>query len=107
MEARLRGATVGTVGSVDDRADLLVAVARALRFPGYFGHNLDALHDSLTDLSWLPAGQVVLVWDGSDTLRRADPIGYRSVFEVLTSAVEHARDGLRPLRVVLTEPAEQ
>ncbi|NMH96702.1 barstar family protein [Pseudonocardia acidicola] len=47
-----------------------------MRFPEYFGHNLDALHDSLTDLSWLRPVRWCW-WDGSNVLRRTDPSGYR------------------------------
>ncbi|MFC6090625.1 barstar family protein [Saccharothrix lopnurensis] len=49
-----------------DRRDAVAAIAEALDFPDWFGHNLDALYDSLTDLSWLPAGEHVLVWEGGD-----------------------------------------
>jgi RNAse (barnase) inhibitor barstar len=38
-----------------DRATLLRTFAAAFEFPATFGHNLDALGDSLGDLSWLPA----------------------------------------------------
>jgi hypothetical protein len=44
----LRGAQMRT------REGLLNEFASQLAFPGYFGHNWDALADSLTDLSWLP-----------------------------------------------------
>jgi RNAse (barnase) inhibitor barstar len=35
-----------------DKANLLAALAGALRFPDYFGGNWDALDECLTDLSW-------------------------------------------------------
>jgi len=41
------------------KADFLAAIAAALAFPAYFGHNWDALADSLTDLSWLAAAWAV------------------------------------------------
>ncbi|MEU6153796.1 barstar family protein [Actinosynnema sp. NPDC047251] len=44
----------------------LAAIGQALDFPDYYGQNLDALYDCLTDLSWLPAGEHVLVWEGGD-----------------------------------------
>ncbi|GAA1282315.1 barstar family protein [Saccharothrix xinjiangensis] len=49
-----------------DRRDAIAAIAEAMGFPDWFGHNLDALYDSLTDLSWLPEGEHVLVWEGGD-----------------------------------------
>jgi RNAse (barnase) inhibitor barstar len=103
-EARLRGASVGVVGPTARRADLLAAIGRALHFPGYYGRNLDALEECLGDLSWLPEGEVVLVWDGDDDLRRADPAGHAALMEVLTAAAEQRAGGRRPLRVVLSRP---
>lgn len=100
-EARLRGASVGVVGPTGRRGELLTAIGRVLRFPGYYGRNLDALEECLGDLSWLPEGQVVLVWDGDDELRRADPPGYAALLEVLTAATEQTAAGPRPLHVLL------
>jgi hypothetical protein len=101
-EARLRGATVGVVESGVERRALLAAIGRALRFPARYTRDLAALADCLGDLSWLPAGEVVLVWDGSDALRQADPRGHRALLEVLAAAVEATADGARPLRVMLS-----
>ena len=39
---------------VASKSDFLQACAEALGFPSYFGHNWDALEDSLRDLSWAP-----------------------------------------------------
>jgi RNAse (barnase) inhibitor barstar len=90
-EARRRGARVGRVGPVDDKRALLAAIGTALRFPAYYGHNLDALEECLGDLT----GDVVLVWEGDDVLREADPRTHRVVLEVLAAA---------PVRAVLTPP---
>jgi RNAse (barnase) inhibitor barstar len=62
------------------------AVAAALSFPAWFGRNLDALHDCLRDLSWLPSGEHVLVWSAPEVFRAADPEGYEAVAGVLTDA---------------------
>lgn len=102
-EARLRGATVGIVATLDERRALLTAIGRELRFPAYYGRNLDALEECLTDLSWLPAGEVVLIWDGADALRQTDPRGHRVLLEVLAAAMESTEAGPRPLKVVLTD----
>lgn len=39
---------------------LLEELARCLHFPDYFGENWNALEECIRDLSWLPAGPVVL-----------------------------------------------
>jgi len=102
VEARLRGATVGVVEALDERRALLTLIGRVLRFPAYYGRNLDALEECLTDLSWLPAGEVVLIWDGAEALQQNDPRGHRVLLEVLAAAAESTSDGPRPVKVVLT-----
>lgn len=97
--ARDDATTVGAVTDADDRAGVLAGIGRALRFPAYYGANLDALEECLRDLSWLPPGPVTLVW--ADTaLRGADPRTHRAVLAILTD-VAGAESGDHPLRVVL------
>ena len=38
-------------GAVKSREDLHAALAKGLNFPAWYGNNLDALHDLLTDIS--------------------------------------------------------
>lgn len=97
-EHRLDGAAVRS------KRGMMTALARLLRFPDWFGHNLDALYDCLTDLSWLPAGEHVLVWTHPEVLATADPAGYRGIREVLADAVEGAADSDRPLKIVFVAP---
>ena len=50
---------------MSERRPMLVAIGRAFEFPSWFGANLDALYDSLTDLpERLPAQGYVVVLDG-------------------------------------------
>jgi hypothetical protein len=87
--ARVRGATPhvldGTIAQTS--AAMLAEIARVLDFPEDFGHNLDALYDSLTDLSWLPPGEHVLIWSRPSVLRHVDPTAYDAVGGVLSDAV--------------------
>jgi hypothetical protein len=46
---------------VRSKQKLLAILADKLRFPGYFGHNWDALEECLRDLSWLPEHQSVAI----------------------------------------------
>ncbi len=43
---------------------LLETLAGGLEFPGWFGHNWDALEDCLRDLHWLEPSQVVISHQG-------------------------------------------
>jgi RNAse (barnase) inhibitor barstar len=69
-----------------DKQSTMDAIAQALSFPAYFGRNLDALYDCLTDLSWLPPGEHVLIWVNSDNLKQAEPSTYQSIRSVLSDA---------------------
>ncbi|MFC5287512.1 barstar family protein [Actinokineospora guangxiensis] len=89
---------------VRTKPDFYEAVAEVMSFPDWFGHNLDALYDCLTDLSWLPPGKHVLVWFRPDVLADADPAGYRAVQGVLADAVADFTDPERGFSVVLIEP---
>jgi hypothetical protein len=101
--ARVRGATPhvidGTV--VQSSAAMLAEIARALDFPADFGHNLDALYDSLTDLSWLPSGEHVLIWSKPSVLRQADPPGYDAIGSALSDAVSDGQGDTVTLSVFL------
>ncbi|SFP99273.1 Barstar (barnase inhibitor) [Amycolatopsis arida] len=107
--ARARGAFphVVNAGARPDKMSTLDAIAAAFSFPDWFGRNLDALYDMLTDLSWLPTGEHVLIWVDADALKRADPKGYLGIHGVLSDAQRATTHGadrsdLRRLTVVLT-----
>ncbi|WP_433801524.1 barstar family protein [Actinomycetospora sp. CA-084318] len=94
--ARDRARTVGVVAEAADKQSTLAAIGRALHFPAYVAANLDALEESVRDLSWLPVGPVELVWvDGP--LRDADPPTHRTITEILDGA--SSPEGERPFRV--------
>lgn len=95
FEHRINGARLDTSDSV------MTAIASALKFPSYFGYNLDALYDSLTDLSWLPPGEHVLVWTNPGALRAADATAYDAIAVVLADAVADGTGGDAYLSVVL------
>ncbi len=56
-------------GAVHTEAELFEAIASALRFPDYFGHNWDALEECLRDLEWLggETGYVLIVRNSQHT----------------------------------------
>jgi RNAse (barnase) inhibitor barstar len=65
------------------KAAMLDALAKALDFPDYFGHNLDALNDLVNDL---PPGEHTLVWQSPDVLRKGDPDAYEQILDILGNA---------------------
>lgn len=62
------------LSSARGKGEFLATTAKTIQAPDWFGHNLDALADSLSDLSWLdvqgtPAkGYVLLLLNGGETL---------------------------------------
>ena len=62
-------------------------VAAAWALPPWFGRNLDALFDSLADLTGSPT---VLVWGGLRQLAEVDPLQASAVLDVLRDAASHA-----------------
>lgn len=86
-----------------DKASALKRVGEVLRFPGYYGVNLDAMMDCLRDLPdtqhWAGKGLVVHVASFSHAL----PHGVRgSIMEVFTDAAEELKEAEKQytLRVI-------
>jgi len=82
------------------KAALIAEVARALRFPGWFGGTWDSLEDAAADLSWLPAQGLVLLLDGAEAPSRRAPDDWATLVEVLSSAAGAGEAG-RPLLVLV------
>ncbi|MFL6130309.1 MAG: barstar family protein [Mycobacteriales bacterium] len=99
--ARERGMEPHVAGPAASKRELLDAVADALGFPGWTGRNWDALADALADLSWLPTGPHVLVWEAPERLRDADPGAHSTALEVLREAAQRSAASARPLTVLL------
>ena len=81
-------------GETACKADALAAVGVALRFPGTYGRNLDALVDLLDDL----AVPTLLRWSGWQPLAAADPGTFAVLLQIFT---ERADDPLSPPFAVL------
>jgi RNAse (barnase) inhibitor barstar len=69
-------------------AGLLTECARALDFPDYFGHNLDALEECLADLEWLPAKGYILLFTDAAQVLPDDEEEYETFLEILRDAGE-------------------
>jgi RNAse (barnase) inhibitor barstar len=91
-----------TTGALD-KAALLDRCQQAFGFPEWFGHNWDALADSLSEVEH-PVGTLVL-WTGWDGLARADAPAFGTAVEVLTERAASAV--ARPFAVLLVAPGQQ
>lgn len=90
------GWRVGEIDSGDPR-DLVIRVGEVLGFPSYYGRNLDALADCLSDRT----GPTALVWHAWGDAAVRDPRTWSRLLEVLQEATE--RPG-PPLALLLARP---
>jgi Barstar (barnase inhibitor) len=78
------------------RRDEITAIYQLVDAPDWAAPNLDALADVLRDLSWLPAGPVVLNWSPDPDLSHSDRADIQAV---LRHAVAETADGPRPVHL--------
>lgn len=83
--ARAHGAVPHVIdgGAVRSKEQAIEAIGAALDFPASRGRDLDALFECLTDLSWLPEGEHVLIWAHHQVLAEQDWPAYHQVRSVL------------------------
>ena len=71
------------------KPELLALCQQVFGLPSTFGHNWDALADSVEDFSWRPApGYVVLVRHGG-ALARNSPENFATALEILAAAATY------------------
>lgn len=86
------GRDVRVVDAGRDKASALDGFARGLGLPTWFGHNWDALLDSLRELRGHDGRPVEIVWDHAAALRSSDPAAYETALEVLEEAASGRPD---------------
>lgn len=90
-------------------SDLDVAlekIGHALDFPDWYGNNLDALNDCLTDLAWRDTPETVLLIAGCDELRTAQPEAFDALLSVFSAAIDFWRDEKHPFWVFIDMRAD-
>jgi RNAse (barnase) inhibitor barstar len=74
----------------DHMGKILSALGHGLHFPEWYGANLDALNDCLTDFSWREAPGYIITIYGADALH-AESNSFAALNDVLTNAIEEWR----------------
>lgn len=88
-----------------DKAALLQRIAKAYRFPEWFGHNWDALADALDDLSWLPAEGYLTVVQGIGALPSLISDSTTTLLEIFgETASDWTADGI-PFWILIADGA--
>ena len=83
------------ISNARTKADFMDRATEVFLLPSYFGRNWDALHECLSDLTWLPAEGYILILS-TDDLLRTSPDDLKSAVEVLLHVNRSWRqDGIR------------
>lgn len=75
-----------------DKGGMLDAIARAMRFPDWFGHNWDALLDCLADLSWQPADGYVVILEHCDGIHGHAEADFVQALQIFENAANEWRE---------------
>jgi RNAse (barnase) inhibitor barstar len=100
---RFRAARID-LADCDDKEAVLAAMATALEFPDWFGHNWDALADCLTDFSWSESPGYVLVFSGAGNFSGSAPDDFDTLVEVLSQASASWSELQVPFWAFILEP---
>jgi RNAse (barnase) inhibitor barstar len=84
-----------------DKNAVLNAIAKALQFPDYFGHNWDAFYDCLLDLNHGDGAGTLLVLREASGFARAEPEEFAAAVDTLADAADYWRGENKALLVVV------
>lgn len=90
-----------------DKHELLRRMAAALNFPDWFGHNWDALADSLEDLSWLPAGGYLLLLERAQDWQAQAGEDAAVLLDILNEASAQWAEARKPFWALFPLPGER
>ena len=98
---------VGEARRLADKAELLRRIAAALSFPDWFGHNWDALADSLEDLSWLPATGYLLLLERAQDWQTQAGDDAAALLDILNEASAQWAEARKPFWALFPIPSER
>ncbi len=75
-----------------NKDEMLAAIAHSLRFPEWFGHNWDALTDSLLDMGWLPATGYVIILEHCDGIHGRAEADFVTLMQIFQDAAATWRE---------------
>lgn len=87
--------------AVRDKNAFLNALAKALQFPDYFGHNWDAFYDCLLDLQHGDGAGTLLVLREASGFARAEPEEFAAAAAALQDAARYWEGENKALLVVV------
>lgn len=84
---------------ISSKEAFLRKAAEVMKFPEYFGANWDAFDECITDLTWCPAKEYVLIYERPDIFAQEDPTQWKILLEILQSAEEYWNKTNTPLQI--------
>lgn len=84
-----------------DKNGFLNALAKALQFPDYFGHNWDAFYDCLLELEHGDGAGTLLVMRDASGFARAEPEEFAAAVDTLADAADYWRGQNKALVAVV------
>ena len=92
--------------TIASKQELLAALAKALGFPHHFGHNWDALEESLREFSWAKgAKSIALVHEALPRLGDDDLRIYLEILAASIAGLREAKDVVPTLQAVFPRSA--
>ena len=86
---------------VRDKKSFLEKIARAMKFPDYYGKNWDAFEECVNDLSWAPASGYVLVYQAPERFVKNARADWEIALDIFASAIENWSERGIPFYVLL------
>ena len=99
-QGKMRVVPVRLVAARDKNA-VLNAIAKALQFPDYFGHNWDAFYVCLLDLPHSDGAGTLLVLREASGFARAEPEEFAAAAATLQDAADYWKGENKALLVVI------
>lgn len=93
-------------GATPELGSALDKLGHCLQFPDWYGGNLDALNDCLTDLSWRDTPETILLISGCDELRANLPEAFDALLSVFAAAIDFWRENRHPFWVFIDMRAD-
>jgi RNAse (barnase) inhibitor barstar len=88
--------------TVNNKPELLAAMAKGLKLPEHFGNNWDALADSVEDNAWLGKAGCVVALANTAGYRKAHGVDWTMLEDILAEAADYWRERHKPFWVFVS-----
>lgn len=86
---------------ISTKKTFLEKIARAIKFPSYFGMNWDALGDCLIDMEWSPGAGYILVFQSPERFISTSPDDWQVALDIFKTTTDFWQQHNIPFYVLL------